>query len=271
MIKSLSKKIKGINMNEETKNEQMNIIPSNQDNVNNEEETNQAVNLSPWQKVVYIFTDPVKVFYSLRSRPTWVLPLLLIIIMTSLFNVATKDLMLEYRKQMILNSNRIPEDRKDLILEQLENMPAKNYYIQSIGGGLVGLILVYLLAAGVFIFVGNFILGGKATFSQIFALYVWGNMVSLIELPLKAGLALAKGSVQVYTSLAVFMDPAQSRTALFQILNAVDIFNIWRIILWSVGFAVIYRFTLKKSYITVISIYVFYILLSIGLSRLFIF
>jgi len=242
----------------------LNEVPS-------EPQNEQEEVLSEWQKVVYIFTNPARVFYSLRRKPTWVIPFVLILIMTALFSVATKNLMLEYRKEMILNSTTIPEEQKDTILERMDSMSAKSYYIQSIGGGSIGLILVYLLGAGVFFFVGNFILGGKATFKQIFALYVWGNMVSLLELPLKAGLALLKGSVQVYTSLAVLMDPEQSKTALFQILNAIDVFNIWRVILWGMGFAIIYKFSAKKSYITVVSIYVFYVLLSIGLSRLFIF
>ena len=225
---------------------------------------------SEWQKVIYIFTNPGKTLATLRNNPTWILPLLLIMAMTVAFTVATRDLMIEYRKEMILNSEKIPEEQKDLALERLENITPKAYYIQSIGGGLVGLVLVYLLASGIFILVGNFILGGKATFKQIFSLYVWGNMVALVELPVKAIMALAKGSVQVYTSLAVLMDPSQSKTVLFQLLNAVDIFAIWRIVLWAMGFVFIYRFSPKKSYIAVISIYVFYVFLSIGLGRLFI-
>ncbi len=233
-------------------------------------QTDSQPHLSPFQRVIYIFTNPTKTLATLRNNPTWLLPLVLIMLMTVVFTVATKNLMIEYRKEIILNSDKIPEEQKDLALERLENISDKAFYIQSIGGGLVGLVLVYLFAAGVFILVGNFILGGKATFKQIFALYVWGNMVSLIELPVKAGMALAKGSAQVYTSLAVLMDPAKNKTILFQLLNAVDIFNIWRIILWAMGFAIIYRFSPKKSYIAVISIYVFYIILSIGLGRLFI-
>ena len=256
-------------MNELENNAGLNNLSSDPEQFDSGEDIQQPT-LTAWQKVIYIFTNPSKVFYSLRKNPTWLLPLLLIIFMTILFTVVTKNLMIEYRKEVILNTTSIPEEKKDMLLERMDNMTAKSYYIQSIGGGLIGLVLVYLLAAGVFIFVGNFILGGKASFKQVFALYVWGGMVSLIELPIKGGMALAKGSVKVYTSLAVFMDPAQSQTTLFKLLNAVDIFTIWKIILWSMGFAIIYHFSQKKSYITIISIYVFYILLSIGLGRLFI-
>ncbi len=250
---------------------------SEQDNSNTLLDPNNEINraetepkLSAGQKLIYIFTDPQKTLATLRNNPTWLLPLVLIMLMTVAFTIATKDLVIEYRKEIILNSEKIPEEQKDLALERLENMTPKAFYIQSIGGGLVGLVLVYLFASGVFILVGNFILGGKATFKQIFSLYVWGNMVLLVELPVKGAMALAKGSAQVYTSLAVLMDPSQSKTVLFQLLNAVDIFNIWRIVLWAMGFMVIYRFSAKKSYIAVISIYVFYVFLNIGLGRLFI-
>ncbi len=253
--------------------EQDNSSPQINESMNPQNKTlseNPEPQLTAWQKIMYIFTNPNKTLATLRTNPTWLLPLLLIMAMTVIFTVATKDLMIEYRKEVILNSDKIPEEQKDLMLERMDNMTPKAYYIQSIGGGLVGLVLVYLFASAIFIFVGNFILGGKASFKQIFSLYVWGNMVSLIELPVKGGLALAKGSAQVYTSLAVLMDPAQNKTVLFQLLNAVDVFNIWRIILWAIGFAYIYHFSPKKSYITVISIYVFYIFISIGLGRFFI-
>ncbi|WP_456406101.1 Yip1 family protein [Caldithrix abyssi] len=229
-----------------------------------------APKLSVWQQLVKVFSDPVNFFNHLRSNPTWLFPFLLIVLMSIVFTAATKDQMLEYRKQLILDSDKMTEEMKDMALEQLENMTPTAYYIQSVVGSVIGSAIVFAIAAGLFLLAGNFFLGGKATFKQMFALYVWGNIVSLVEMPVKMILILQKNSAEVYTSLALLMDPQQSDTVLFKLLNAVDIFTIWKIILWSIGFGIIYRFSAKKSYLTVISLYVIYVLISVGLGRLFV-
>ncbi|NOX89582.1 MAG: YIP1 family protein [Calditrichaeota bacterium] len=234
-----------------------------------ETEEEQSIKLSPVEKVIGIFTDPGRVFKALRANPTWLLPLSLIILMTIVFTVVTKDLMIEYRKEVIYDSKRIPEEYKDKAIDQLDNMSPKAYYIQTVGGGVVGIVIVYLLVSGVFLLVGNFVLGGKASFKQVFALYVWGNMVALLEMPVKMVLALAKGSMHVYTSLAIFLDPANSKTVLFQLLNGVDVFAVWKVILWSIGFSIIYRFTRKKSYIAITTLYIIFLLFTVTIGHLF--
>ena len=75
--------------------------------------------------------------------------------------------------------------------------------------------------------------------------------------------------MQVYTSLAVLMDLADKKTVLFSILNAFDVFMIWKVILWSIGMSVIYQFSRAKGYTAVISLYVIFIAISVGLGQLF--
>ncbi len=238
---------------------------------NDQEPEGQTVpKLTVGQQVIKVFTDPVTFFQHLRNNPTWLLPLVLIILMSIAFASITKDQMLEYRKQMILDSEKIPEEFKDKSIEQIENMTPSAYYVQTVLGSVIGIVIVYAIGAGLFLVVGNFFLGGKATFKQMFALFTWANMVSIVEMLVKMILILQKNSMEVYTSLALLMDPAKSKTFLFQLLNAVDIFAIWKVILWSIGFGIIYRFSAKKSYVTVISLYIVYVLVSIGFSRLFV-
>jgi len=233
-------------------------------------EAEQSVKLPISQQLVKIFTDPVTFFQNLRENPTWLLPLILIILMSIIFTSVTKDQMLEFRKQMIYDSEKIPEELKDQSIEQIENMSPGAYFTQAVIGSFIGVGLIYVIGAGFLLLIGNFFLGGQATFKQMFALFTWANMVSIVEMLVKMILVLQKNSMEVYTSLALFMDPAKSKTFIFQLLNAIDVFTIWKVILLAIGFGIIYRFSAKKSYITVISIYVVYVLLSIGIGRLFV-
>ena len=101
------------------------------------------------------------------------------------------------------------------------------------------------------------------------AVYAWGFMVSIPEAVIKIPLMLAKNSIHVYTSLAIFFDPSESETVLFKIANAVDVFALWRVALWAIGFGVIYKFSAGKSYGVVGAWYVIWIVVSIALSSIF--
>lgn len=220
-------------------------------------------------KTVGIFTQPERVLASLKERPDWLFPLTVVILISILFAVTTRRQMMEFQKQSIYNSTIIQEEQKDEMIDRMENQSDEAFYVQSVGGTVVSTIFVYLVAAGVFLFVGNFILGGKASFKQIFAMYSWVGLISGLEYLIKIPLVLAKDSFQVYTSLAVLLDPSQSKTLLFQILNAFDLFAIWRVALWGMGFAVIYNFSKRTSYTAVISVYVIYLAIAIAISQMF--
>jgi len=225
--------------------------------------------MSGLNKIINIFTDPGSVFRAIRERPTWLLPFSLVMLMSVVFTVSTEDLILKYQKEAIYNSTLIPEDQKDEIIEKYESKTPTRRHIESVIAGVVNVTVLFVVVAGIFWIVGNFVLGGTASYKQIFSMYSWVGMVSVLELLVKLPLSLAKESLNVYTSLAVLMDPAQSKTILFQILNAFDIFTIWKIVLWGMGFSIIYNFSKEKSYAAVISLYIIYLIGAIGFAQIF--
>jgi hypothetical protein len=127
----------------------------------------------------------------------------------------------------------------------------------------------YAIVALAFMVVGNFILGGEATFKQNYALFAWGSTIGIVESIVKIPMMLIKNSVEVYTSLAILMDSSESKTVMFKILNAFDIFAIWKVIVISIGFSILYKFSRGKSYSAIGGLYAIYILIAIGLSQLF--
>ena len=128
---------------------------------------------------------------------------------------------------------------------------------------------MFVFVSGVFWILGSFILGGSTHYRQVFSVYTWSSLITIPELIVKLPLILEKGSFDVFTSLAIFMDAAQSDTVLFKLLDAVDLFLVWKLTVFSIGFSVIYNFTRKKSYISIFSVYLVYVLVSIGLTQLF--
>jgi hypothetical protein len=223
--------------------------------------------LSFFNKLVLIFTNPGKVFANLKLYPDWLLPILLIIVVTIASSFLLKDLGIREAKQKILDSEQIPEEQKELIIQRMEQ-GGPLQMVMSVAGPVIFIFIAFAVVAGVFYLTGSFVFGGNTTYKTMFSVYTWGYMVSILEAVIKIPLALAKNNIHVYTSLAVFFDPAQANTTLFKIANAIDVFAIWRLFLWGLGISIIYKFSQGKAYGIVIFWYVVWTLISIGLSSL---
>jgi hypothetical protein len=80
---------------------------------------------------------------------------------------------------------------------------------------------------------------------------------------------LSKGTIKVYSSLAVFLNSGEADSVLFKILDGFDVFAIWKIIVFAIGFSVFYQMTRTKAYTAITSLYIVYLIISISLSQLF--
>jgi len=227
----------------------------------------QESKLSFFTKLGLIFTNPSKVFNNLKLHPDWLLPILIILVFTIASAFLLKDLGMNEARQRILDSEQIPEEQKDVILERMEQGGAMQS-VWTVGGSIVFIFISFSVVAGVFYLTGSFVFGGSTTYKTMFSVYAWGYMVSILESVIKIPLILVKNSLHVYTSLAVLFDPTESNTTLFKLANAIDVFSLWRVFLWGLGISIIYKFSQAKSYGIVIFWYIIWTLISIGLSSL---
>ena len=177
---------------------------------------------------------------------------------------------MEAQKEKFLRNDKITEDQRDLIIERFDE--AKDSPTRMIQPSIAVIVITFIsfaTVAGIFLLVGNFVFGGKATYVQVLSVYAWGYMVAIPETIVKIPMMLAKNSAHVYTSLALLFDPSDSETVLFKLANAVDLFSIWRIALWAIGLGCVYKFSKEKSNFIVIGLYVIYVFIYIGISSLF--
>jgi len=231
-------------------------------------QTTQETSLSIGSKLGLIFTNPKRVFESLKIKPDWLVPTLIIVVLSVASAFFLKDITLEMQKERIIASENIPEEQKEVILQRFEDSGSMQM-IMGMVGAVVFVFASFALVAGLYLFTGNVILGGQSNFKTLLAVYAWGFMPSIPEAIIKIPLMLAKNSIHVYTSLAILFDTSESETVLFKIANAVDIFALWRVALWAIGFSVVYKFTEGKSYAVIGAWYIIWVVVSIALSSLF--
>jgi hypothetical protein len=126
----------------------------------------------------------------------------------------------------------------------------------------ISILVLYALISAIFLFIGNIILGGKARFVQLLSIYSYSYLiVMLLGMIVKVPLILARQTTQVNLSPAVFFSPEQVGQAIFNFIQSFDIFNIWFIIVFGIGFAVIYAFSKPKGIISVIIAWLLYVII----------
>jgi hypothetical protein len=226
-------------------------------------EEKPAEELNFLQRVTGIFTNPERVFRYLRAKPDFILPLLLAAILTMISSAFIYDIAINDQIAMIEKNDNIPDDRKELMIDQISgNQQGIQKMLFMFVVPPISIIVLYALISAIFLFIGNIILGGKARFVQLLSIYSYSYLiVMLLGMIVKVPLILARQTTQVNLSPAVFFSPEQLGQSIFNFIESFDMFNIWFIIVFGIGFAVIYAFSKPKGIISVIIAWLLYVII----------
>ncbi|MDZ7271774.1 MAG: YIP1 family protein [candidate division KSB1 bacterium] len=208
--------------------------------------------------LVNIFVSPREAYEAIDRRPTWVFPLVLVLLsalVAAIFitPMAMEERMAEQRDKLIEKRGMTPEEA-DRALE----VGAKIGKITGPVMAPIATVVVLVVVTLALLFLGNVVLGGASNFKKIFAMYTWTSLIGVLATIVKTPLMLSRGTVDLQTSLAAFLDPAQKGTFLYQLLARTDVFSLWELVLVCIGMAVIYRFTTKKAATGVVALYLVY-------------
>ncbi len=218
--------------------------------------------LSAMQRIVGIFTQPQRVFQYLRAKPEFWTPIIITIIFSVVTSFLVYDIAINESIAALEQRENIPDDQRDMIMDSIEARRTGAWrYISIFVFPTIGTFVIFALVALAYWFIGNVILGGKARFKQVFSAFAYSYLiVAIVGTIVKLPLMLSKETLKVNTSLAVFMSEDVAQSALYRFLDSFDIFTIWLLIVFAVGFAVIYRFSQVKAFMGVFVSWLLYAL-----------
>lgn len=228
--------------------------------------------LSTFQRVVSVFTQPRRLFEYLRQKPDWVVPIIVVVLFSLAASFLVYDIAIDDQIKKIEQNENIPDERKDTIIDNMEARREGAWrYVSILAFPVVGVFVAFSLVSLVFLFIGNVILGGKARFKQIFSVYAYAYLIpailgSIIKIPL----ILQKHSLDVRTSLALFLPSAETQSTLFRLLDSFDIFTLWFLAVFGIGYAIVYKFSTTKGLIAVFFTWLVWVLITkVALASLF--
>ena len=202
-------------------------------------------------RFINIFVNPQKTFESLNRRPTWLVPMILVMLLVAITTQITFPIIMDAQMESLRNNPNISPEQLKVIEQQL----ADNIGTQRIAMTVAPLIFIplifYLLLAGIFYFVGSVILGGDSSFKKVLSVWSWSTCIGIIASIVTVPLIIAKGNLKVTLSPALLLPGDAIDSTLYIILSQLNFFTIWQLAVFAFGFATIYRFSVSKGYIAI--------------------
>jgi hypothetical protein len=227
----------------------------------------EKATMDGFSRIINTYFDPRKVFESLKIKPSWLIPFIIVAVLGMASFWFTYPLIMKEVITNIQENEQFTEEQKEMIIERIGE--AEHPPIYQMAFAPVGVIIYFLIISAVLFFVFNVLLGGSSSFSRVLSVFSYSSLIAIPKAIVHLPLAFAKQTADVQTSLAIFLSPEAKGTFLHSVLKGFDIFTLWQVILISLGLAVMYNFTTKKSFTVLLILWILLIVVGSALSTLF--
>lgn len=224
--------------------------------------------------IIDIFVNPSEVFRSIKEKPVWSTPLIIVLVILSIISILTvfSTLDLITTKQIDAMKERGMTDEQIEQAMHFTSGPIIYSFIAlgTINGvgtiiGVSAILLLFALILNLFIPV----VGGEGSYKLVFSVVSYCALIKIPAQLLKWILIMVKHSLQVSTSLALFVPNLPVKSFTYRLLSSFDFFIIWEMILVALGISITNNLKKENAYILVFVIWLASIFLGIGLGSLF--
>jgi hypothetical protein len=150
-----------------------------------------------------------------------------------------KNAMLDQQERTMQNIGIRLNDAQYDQMRQRVFSSSSTYFTAA--GTLVAVPLVSVVLAGILIAVFNAVLGGNASFKQVFAIVIHSEVISALAALFMFPIQYMKESLASPTNLSIFFPFLDEGSFLARLLGSIDLFRIWWIVSLAIGMGVLYK------------------------------
>jgi len=233
--------------------------------------------ISPFGRIFGVLFSPGKTFEDIVRKPSWVLPVVIITLLSILVSVAINQRInwRDFMNQQIEKSPRASQLSAEQKQQQIEGgvkfAPISTYVFGTIGP------IFLVLIVGLLMWAAYSLLGGISTnFGTAFGVTAHAFLTGLVSSPLLVLILYLKpyGTADLdnplATNLAVVL-PDGAAKWLVALCKNIDIIEFWTLILLAIGFAAINPKKLKgsKTFSIALTLWVIYVACRMGTALIF--
>ena len=192
--------------------------------------TNQEEELNHSDKMIGVFSEPVKTFEQTAKFPTrnkdWVIPILILLILigvTKTISMMDEEVFLEAKQKQIENIEKLVADGTlteeqgneaiDRIDEQMQYMRGPVGWVINIVSVLIFGFIFFFIIAGIYFLFIKFLLRGDGTYASTLVASGLTGYITIIQVIVAAILTMAFSKVVEDTSLAALLSSDKSTIA----------------------------------------------------------
>ena len=202
-----------------------------------------AAPVSPIGRIIGVFTSPKQTFTSIAEKPSWVAPMLLMMILAVVVGGLLNSKMnwaqyIRHKAEENPRFGQLSEEKKDeAVAGQVKFWAGFSYAV-----GAVAIPISILIFAGIYLVAFNLMSGAGVRYGQSFAITTHAflpaaitSVLAMIILPLKTYGDVDPENI-VATSLKAYL-PETAPKPLLALGGSLELFWIWCLVLVAIGFA----------------------------------
>jgi hypothetical protein len=223
------------------------------------------------QRVIGVLFSPDETFRDVARRPDVLWPLILLMVVTLASTIIVVPRM-DFETMMRDNLERSGRNMAPEDVDRTVRIMSASAKVFGYASPILA-IAVWAIVAGVFQLTFR-LFGGGGTFKQAFSVTLYAWLPLVINSIIATLILAAKGSVDptlmptlVRSNLAFLVDPKTNPLA-FAALSSLDVFTIWSLALFVIGFAYVSGMSKARSATIVISLWIVAIFFKLGFAAI---
>jgi hypothetical protein len=236
--------------------------------------TDAGANVAPMgllSRFVGVITSPKATFQAVAAHPKWFGMLALVTIVVAI--CVSLPMTTEAGRQAALDNNVRQMENFGMQVndEMYANMQRSMRFAvyQTFFSVLIVGPIISVIIAGILYGVFAVLMGGQATFKQLFAVYVHSTAISAAGQLFTGPLNYFRGSMSSATNLAVVLPMIDETSFIGRLLGMIDIFLVWWVVLLAIGLGVLYRRRTQPIAIGLFGVYAVIILVAAAVMSAF--
>lgn len=208
-------------------------------------------------RLIGVVTSPRDTFQAIVAHPKWLGALVVVTVIIAVLSAlpmtteAGKEAALRSQVEQMEGFGMTVTDQA---YENMRRSMAIAPYTTA-GAILVFAPIMTVVFAGIFFVAFNAIMGGDATFKQVFTVLVHASAISALQQLFTGPVNYFRGAVTSATNLTALLPMFEPTSFIGRVLAMTDLFLIWYLLVLAIGLGVLYRRKTQPIAITLYGIY----------------
>lgn len=218
-----------------------------------------------FNRMLKVFYKPIQTFRSIAedcSKADWLLPTVTLAILNLSSNWFVRPIV-EPARDAIIESQllHLPVEQKESVLDIRNTARTIGFLLSPI------LYFFLLFAVGTVLFGLNRLLSGVASYEQVIAIYAYSSLIDAVKLLVITPIIISENTLDVHIGFGLLLGKQLSQTFIGHIIYNIGLFDIWQVLVISIGLAVIGQMKKRKTLGTVLGLWFIWLIFNAFLAN----